>query len=137
MSKLYKKYKELKAINSEKLYLFEAGIFYILLDDDAKLTTEHIPLKLTNLNTSILKCGFPVSNLTKYAKQLTDCGFEFEIIDSNLQRNLPNKDYLTNLEIINKMNKIKKIDLNKTSPIDAFHILCDFKSILLKGNFYE
>ena len=122
MSKLYKKYVELKTKDPEKLYLFKSGIFYIFLDNDAKLVSEHISLKLTKLNDTIVKCGFPVSNLTKYSNMLKEYRFDFEIIDNDFNVNTPNTDYLNNIEIMNK--------INKTSPMEAFNILHDFKSIL-------
>jgi len=130
MSKLYKKYCELKRNNSEKLYLFKSGIFYILLDNDAKLVSEAIQLKLTKLNDTVFKCGFPVSSLLKYTNLLKEYGFDFEIIDNNLNINISNSDYINKMELDNKLNKIKNIDINNTSPIEAFNILCDFKSIL-------
>ena len=36
MSKLFDVYKRLKKEDSETLYLFKSGIFYIFLDEDAK-----------------------------------------------------------------------------------------------------
>lgn len=130
MSKLYKRYNELKRNNPEKLYLFKSGIFYILLDNDAKLVSEAINLKLTKLNDTVFKCGFPVSSLVKYTNLLKEYGFDFEIIDNNLNINICNLDYINNIELGNKLNKIKNIDINKISPMEAFNILCDFKSIL-------
>ena len=36
MSKLYKKFLELKRSNNNKVYLFKSGIFYIALAEDAE-----------------------------------------------------------------------------------------------------
>lgn len=58
MSKLYEKYKNLKSENATKLYLFKSGIFYIFLDEDAIKMSNLLNLKLTNLNETIVKCGF-------------------------------------------------------------------------------
>lgn len=71
MSKLYEKYKVLKSEDTSKFYLFKSGIFYIFLDEDAIKMSEILNLKLTNLNQSIVKCGFPVKNLDKYLQLLT------------------------------------------------------------------
>ena len=67
MSKLYQTYVALKVQDSTQLYLFKSGIFYIFLDDDAKLISSLFNLKLTNLNSAIMKCGFPTSQLEKYS----------------------------------------------------------------------
>ena len=45
MSKLYKKYKLLKENNSDKLYLFECGIFYIFIHTDAIIMSQFLILK--------------------------------------------------------------------------------------------
>ena len=58
MSKLYKKYISLKIENPNKIYLFRVGIFYIFLDDDARLMWTILKLKLTKLNSVIFKCYF-------------------------------------------------------------------------------
>ena len=67
MSKLYNKYLELKSNDDSVLYLLKSGMFYIFLHEDAKIVSEKLNLKLTNLNNNILKCGFPINSLTKYA----------------------------------------------------------------------
>lgn len=54
MSKLYQTYAALKMQNSSQLYLFKSGIFYIFLDEDAKLISTKFNLKLTNLNSMLL-----------------------------------------------------------------------------------
>ena len=53
MSKLYNKYLSLKQLDASKFYLFKSGIFYIFLDDDAKIVSEKLGLKLTYLNENI------------------------------------------------------------------------------------
>ena len=70
MGKLYKKYVELKEQDDEKIYLFKVGIFFIFLDEDAKKISKMLNLKLTILGGEVQKCGFPISNLDKYAKML-------------------------------------------------------------------
>lgn len=73
MSKLYSKYKVLKQNSkdsSNKLYLFKSGIFLLFLDDDAKIASSLLSLKLGKLNDDILKCGFPTTSLQKYSNLL-------------------------------------------------------------------
>ena len=69
MSKLYDAYKYCKKNNNEErtLFLFKAGIFYLFLDEDAKIASNILNLKLTYLNDTVLKCGFPTSALNKYS----------------------------------------------------------------------
>lgn len=71
-SKLYKKYLSLKIEDSSYFYLFKSGIFYIFISDDAKIISPLLNLKLTNLNSVIMKCGFPINSAEKYlnAKEL-------------------------------------------------------------------
>ena len=122
MSKLYKRYNELKATNDNQLYLFKSGMFFIFLDNDAKLVSNELNLKLTKLNDTIVKCGFPI---------------KFSIIDENTSIVTSTSNYLNNIEIVNMINKIKNVDINKTSPIQAFNILSNFKKILGDKNEYE
>ena len=42
MSKIYNKYLELKEQDSDKLYLFRCGGFYIFLADDAKKINDYV-----------------------------------------------------------------------------------------------
>ena len=59
MSKLYNIYLQEKSKNKDNILLFKSGIFYISIDDDALKLSSLFHLKLTNLNDSIKKCGFP------------------------------------------------------------------------------
>lgn len=83
MSKLYKKYVLLKIKNSSKIYLFESGIFYVFLDDDAKLMSNILNLKLTPLNSIIMKCGFPVKSSDKYFNILKTLNYNIEIVPAD------------------------------------------------------
>ena len=47
MSKLYKKYEDLKSNDSNKIYLFLCGNFYIAFDSDAIILNELFDMKLT------------------------------------------------------------------------------------------
>ena len=137
MSKLYKRYNELKATNDNQLYLFKSGMFFIFLDNDAKLISNELNLKLTKLNDNIVKCGFPINSFEKYSNLLKERGFEFSIIDEKSSIVTSTSNYLSNIEIVNMINKIKNMDINKTSPIQAFNILSNLKKILGDKNEYE
>lgn len=130
MSKLYKRYNELKATNENQLYLFKSGMFFIFLDNDAKLVSNELNLKLTKLNDNVVKCGFPVNSFQKYSNLLKERGFEFSIIDENSSVVTSASNYLNNIEIVNTINKIKNIDIDRISPMQAFNILSNFKNLL-------
>ena len=66
MSKLLNQYNELKKQDASSIYLFRVGIFYNILNEDAKIINEKLGLKITDLGPCIFKCGFPVSQLDKY-----------------------------------------------------------------------
>ena len=58
MSKLQKQYDALKRKDSKKIYLFKVGIFYNILNEDARIVSNSIGLKLTDLGPNLIKCGF-------------------------------------------------------------------------------
>lgn len=84
MGKLYTKYLHLKQENSDISYAFKVGIFYIFIDKDAEFISNKLGLKLTPLNDTILKCGFPVSKLSKYTELLENEHINFKLVDNNL-----------------------------------------------------
>ena len=123
MSKLLKQYEQLKKEDASCIYLFRVGIFYNILNEDAKLINEKLGLKITDLGPSIFKCGFPVSQLDKYIILLNKMEIKYKVID-----NLPNSninEYMNNVEIKKILNKITEIDMNNTTFQQAFNILLD------------
>lgn len=135
MSKLYLKYLSLKKENSNRIYLFKSGIFYIFIDDDAKKISKILDLKLTNLNSSIQKCGFPVKSSDKYLNKLKNLNYEFEIISNeNTSHNLIN--YIQNEKITNIIENFIKTNIDELSISQAFDVLTnlqnEFKDIINK-----
>ena len=125
-----KQYNELKKEDASSIYLFRVGIFYNILNEDAKLINEKLGLKITDLGPSIFKCGFPVSQLDKYIILLNKLKIKYKVID-----NLPNSninEYLKNVEIKKILNKITDIDMNNTTFQQSFNILLDIQN-KLKG----
>ena len=129
MSKLLNQYQELKKKDASSIYLFRVGIFYNILNEDAKLINEKLGLKITDLGPNIFKCGFPVSQLDKYIILLNKMKIKYKVIN-----NLPNdsniNDYLKNVEIKKILNKIIDIDLNNTTFHQAFNTLLDIQNKL-------
>ena len=80
MSKLYKQYVSLKVKDSSKMYLFKCGIFYIFLDEDARIMSKFLDLKLTNLNSVVVKCAFPVDYSKKYFNLLKNSNYNIEVV---------------------------------------------------------
>ena len=82
MSILYSLYERLKRKDNKTIYLFKSGIFYLALSDDALYLSNKFNFKLTNLNNSIVKCGFPTSSIDKYITKFTNNHINFKLIDS-------------------------------------------------------
>ncbi len=120
MSKLYTKYLEKKNINKDKYYLFECGMFYIFIDDDAYKISKYVPFKITKLNENIVKCGFPKNSIDKYMEIFNNLELDIEIVNNNDKDGVNNK--------IIKM--IKDIDIDNISPLKVIEILYKFKELL-------
>ncbi len=136
MSQLYKKYVTLKVQNSRQLYLFKSGIFYIFLDEDAKLMSPILGLKLTNLNSTIVKCGFPTSQLEKYTRLISISNYSFKIIDSKENISYLPSEYIIKDEIKNLVLKIANINSENLSIRSAFDFIDEISSEcknILKG----
>ena len=87
MSKLFNNYISLKSQDSNKFYLFKSGIFYIFLDDDARAMSQQFGFKLSNLNNSVVKCGFPTNSLDKYIEKFKVAGYSVHIVcDDNISK---------------------------------------------------
>lgn len=122
LSKLYKKYVLLKIKNPKKIYLFECGIFYIFIDEDAKYMGNILNLKLTQLNSVVVKCGFPIKSADKYFNILKNYNIEIvpsteELISSNINNYLFTQN--ANKIIQNFLNK----NIDALSISEAFDVL--------------
>lgn len=115
MSKLMNQYEELKKKDPNKVYIFPVGIFYNIINEDARLVSNAIGLKLTNLSPEIIKCGFPISQKEKYSLLLknNDIAFEFVALAPSNQ----------NASYAKIIQKIQNIDLDNTTCKEAFDIL--------------
>lgn len=130
MSKLYDIYKKLKNENSETLYLFKSGVFYICLDDDAKVLSKIYNLKLTNLNVDIVKCGFPCSSFDKYYKLFVNDDINFKIVENNAI--FDSSDYLLNKSILSLLDKISKVNIDNLSVSEAYQFIEELQDLTLK-----
>jgi hypothetical protein len=124
MSKLYDKYLELKNLDDTKLYLFKSGIFYIGLNDDAKKLSEFFDFKITNLNDTVIKCGFPEKRLEFYSSLLEKLDVNFEVVDLRYDKKIDNfQEYLNVQNSKHIIDKLINIDFNNITFKEAFEIL--------------
>lgn len=128
MSKMYKRYLELKHVNNEEIYLFKSGIFYIFLDNDAQKMAPILNLKLTNLNENILKCGFPVNNLSKYLKIINNAGYSIKIVESVNSTPISENDFLLNSSVKKILIDLASIETDTLSIKEAYSLLENLSS---------
>lgn len=82
-------------------------------------------LKLTPLNSEVVKCGFPASSLPKYIKILSTSNYTFEIVDDSKNLVAFSTDEKTNLLLC----ELNSLDLYSLSVSEAFSYLEKFKKI--------
>lgn len=129
MSKLYKKYVLLKVQNSNNIYVFESGIFYLFIDEDAKLMSNILGLKLTNLNSFIVKCGFPVRSADKYFNLLKSLNYNVEIVPADNNFSPTNvSNYLATKQYRNIIQDFLRVDVDSLSISQAFDLLADLQN---------
>lgn len=127
MSKLIEIYRSLKKQDSQTLYLFKSGIFYIFIDEDAKIMNKELNLKLTNLNNDIFKCGFPSNSLGKYFNILNSSSHKFKIIDTSNSLAFTLNDFSVNESIKTLINKLKAVNLDNLSVSEAYNFIENLK----------
>ena len=123
MSKLYKRYLEFKKSDSSTFYLFKSGIFYIFLQEDAIKMSQLLQLKLTNLNETVIKCGFPVNNFNKYLEKIKSLEIPIAIIDSPVDPPMSSSNYLLNGNVKNLINDLAIIDSNSLSISEVYALI--------------
>lgn len=137
MSKLINIYKQLKQQDNETLYLFKSGIFYIFLDEDAKKISQEIDLKLTKLNDTFVKCGFPATAIDKYFNLLNSTSYKIKIIDNLNNQAFNFSDFVVNESIQQLVTTIKNVDINTLSVSEAYKFIEDIKKQTNKISFTE
>lgn len=130
MSKLYNTYMSLKTNEKDTgntLYLFKSGIFFICIDEDAKIASQILNLKLTNLNQDIVKCVFPIKSLEKYSNLLNLSNYRFKIIDTTKNELCTVNNYSENTTIHKLLLDISNIDTNTISIKEAYSFIDKIK----------
>ena len=118
ISKIYDRYIELKNKDSDKIYLFLCGNFYIALDSDAIILNELFGMKLTKFSNLCDKCGFPKNSIEKYINIFNEHNIKYEIIE--------NKD---KIDIIKE--KVS-VDINSMSNEELKNIITNIKKLILE-----
>lgn len=131
MSKILKKYNELKAKDNSKIYIFKVGVFYNIFNDDADIVSKALGLKITQLSDALYKVGFPISKIDKYSQLLNDKSLNFQIVDDNIKTH-SNDEYVKFVSTNEIIKKILEIDLDNTTTIEAFNIFYSLQSDLKK-----
>lgn len=114
MAKWYEVYLKKKGENEEKLYLFPSGVFYIMLNQDAKKVSRELGLKLTKYSGDVIKCGFPKTEWNRYRKFFDLLHFEYEIVMDELEVILQelqkiNMEECSEIELRNKIKRWKEL----------------------------
>lgn len=122
MSKLEEKYLFYKKENNEKVYLFESGLFYLFLGEDANKFGDFFDFKITPINSRINKCGFPKKSAKKYLSILNKLGYNVEVVNKEIG------DYEKRTDLI--ISKLKNIDVNNINGIEALNILAEMRNLL-------
>ena len=133
MSKLYNSYIELKKQNSNSIYLFKSGIFFIALDEDAKTLSNLFNFKLSNFTPTVIKCGFPCSSFEKYSKLFNACNLDIKLIEPGQSASTPN-NYNQNSRMKEIINSIKLIDINNLSVQEAYKFIEDLQKQVKEFN---
>lgn len=119
-SKIFKKYQAKKEEDPTKIYIFKSGIFYIAINEDAKILHDRLNLAITDFGIEYIKCGFPANSLEKYKVILEENNISYEIVESIKE------------ETIDITKDIKKLDLNNMTPMEAYQKLVYYQSLLKK-----
>lgn len=130
MSKLYNTYEELKKENSDLIYLFKSGIFFIALDKDAYTLSNIFGFKLSNFTPNIVKCGFPCSSYEKYSKLFNACNLDTKVVELSNSSTYEVVNYEKEQKINSILDKINSIDINSLSVKDAYEFIENLQNIL-------
>jgi len=137
LSKLYNTYLSLKKQDSKSIYLFKSGIFFIALDEDARILSDAFNFKLTNLNDSIVKCGFPCSSFYKYYSLFQTNNFTVRIIEPDDNTLYSITEYQQKEAITELLSTISSIDIDTLSVSEAYQFITNLKNKIIEINKVE
>ena len=120
MSKQYNSYLSMKKLDKDTILLFKSGIFYVLLDNDARLVSSILNLKLTHLNSEVVKCGFPINSLDKYLNLLISYKLNVKIIDINSNTSYRPHEFTNENNTDSLLTELSTLNVNDLSIKDAY-----------------
>lgn len=136
MSKIYDKYIKLKTNEKDNktLYLFKYGIFFIFVDNDAKIVSNLLHLKLSNLNDSVVKCGFPVNSLSKYISLLNNTSYNVQIVNMSSDKPVSTTEYIFFEALKDIFNEFISLNIDSLSISQAYDFLYTTQNKLIDIN---
>lgn len=129
MSKIYNEYLKLKQDNPDKLYLFHNGKFYIFISEDADTINQYVVLKQTKFTNEVNKCGFPDVKLEDYMRVFHNHKLDIQIVETKEIEEIIKKNEIPK-KYIKLEQKLKNIDINTLTPLEAINFLYELKVIL-------
>ena len=127
MSKLHSMYLNLKKESPDSLFLFKSGIFLLALDEDATKLSNLFGLKLTKLNDSVQKCGFPSASFEKYTNLFKALNLDIKIIETDKNTSYNLAEYKQDKKIADLLESIKNVDKNNLSVSQAYEFIENLK----------
>ena len=123
MGRIIEEYNRLKSDNPDRVILFESGVFYNAIEEDAKYLNEKLGLQITNNEIGgYVRCGFPVRSLNTYIEKLNNNKIEYIIV-----KGTPKKESKENIKE-KILREILKMDLDNMTPIEAHAKLLEFQN---------
>ena len=110
----------MKKLDKDTILLFKSGIFYVLLDNDARLVSSILNLKLTHLNSEVVKCGFPINSLDKYLNLLISYKLNVKIIDINSNISYRPHEFTYENNTDSLLTELSTLNVNDLSIKDAY-----------------
>ena len=132
-SKLFNIY-TLEKKNNDNILLFKSGIFYIALAEDATKLSNLFGFKLTNLNDSIKKCGFPCSSVDKYLSLFKAHNLEIKFIEPDKNISYDVKQFNQNQINNSLIDEIKNVDINSLSVSEIYSFVEKLKTMVEETN---
>lgn len=128
MSRLMDKYNELKLESPDEIYCFKSGSFYIFFNEDAKIISNLLNLKITDFGKTAIKCGFPVNSKENKFEILEKNNIKYSIIELET---VENKKEKKNTKVTNEViEEIKNLNLMNISEKEAFIKICGWQAKL-------
>lgn len=134
MSRIYNTYLTLKKQNSDVIYLFKSGIFFLALDKDAYTLSNIFHFKLGNLTSSVIKCGFPCSSLNKYTNLFKLYNLNIKIIELDKNTLYTINEYNQNQYIIQLLDIISSVNTDNLSVSEAYEFIENLKNKVIDIN---